>query len=714
MGAVFAESALAAIEFPAALDQVSQYAVTPRGAVRVRALRPSCDRFQIESELQLVCAMMERLAAGEDVEPVPFPDATVPLARLRLEGAVLDGPELAALAGLLRSARIVGAKLRRAARAAPILASLAAPPLPDELLAALEQALDDEGRVKDGASRDLSRLRRELIEVRAQIVATLERLLAGLDARQKTGDAGVTVRNGRYVVPLRRDARARLGGIVHDESATHATLFVEPPETIEMGNRLRSVEAEEAREVQRILRELTAALRPSADGLDAADAMLVATDAVYARARSAQKQDAVPPRVVDAGEAPLTLVRAAHPLLFGRGGEIVRFDLALAPGERTVLISGPNTGGKTVLIKAVGLAAALTQSGVLPAVGEGSILPVFDTVIADIGDHQSISESLSTFSAHVATLREVLDVAGPASLVLLDELGTGTDPAEGAALAGAILRALTRRGVTTVATTHLGALKELAGQGHGIVNASLAFDAATLAPTYRFTKGVPGRSYGLAIARRLGMSDEILREAETSLPESERRLDATLAAAEARGQALDAKDESLAVRQGELEMLEARLEVQGRAIREREEAAARRERELERAVKGAKRETLLEARAEVERAIASARAGQEKEARRALEERIAELHKAEVTEVTEVTEGTEGIRSETLSPGQRVRIRSLGIEGEIESVQGRDVAVKVRGRRVRVRSTDLSPASPPSPPSPPSRPSRPSPPSPPK
>jgi DNA mismatch repair protein MutS2 len=713
MTAPFAESALTAIEFPAALEQVSEYAVTPQGAARVRGLRPRGDRWWIESELARVTAFAGRLAEQDDVEPVPFPDVTEPLARLHLEGSVLSGQELAAVQVVLAAARVVGAKLRRAAKLAPPVGTLAAATLPGDLEAALARALDPDGRVKDEASKDLARLRRELVEVRRHIVATLEKLLGGVDARLRPADAAVTVRNGRYVIPVRRDARTRLGGIVHDESGTHATLFVEPAETIELGNRLREVEAVEAREVQRVLRELTALLRPHASGLDDAYEMLVATDAAYARARFARALDAVPPRLADAGGALLALRRAAHPLLYRQSAPVVRFDLVLEPGERTVLVSGPNTGGKTVLLKAVGLAVALVQSGVLPPLGPGSVLPVFDAVFADIGDRQSIAESLSTFSAHVAALREVLERAGPASLVLLDELGTGTDPAEGAALAGAALRALTARGATTVATTHLGALKELAGREAGIVNASLAFDAASLAPTYRFAKGVPGRSYGLAIARRLGVDGAVLEEAERTLPNDARRLDATLAAAEARGQALERQAAAQAEADARLRQLEAELARARTELEAREDTVRRREKELERTGRHLQREALLAARAEVERALAIAREGREKEARRAVEERIAGLageREASGHGGTEAPRHGDGSgdsvtaegeprpdqdRAEPpLAPGSAVRIRSLGIEGTVDSVQGDDVAVLVRGRRVRVRAADLGPARP--------------------
>ena len=693
MAGVFAESALAAIEFPAALEQVSEYAVTPLGKDAVRALLPTADRDWIASELARVAAFAALLAAGDDVEPVVFPDVRTPLVRLALEGSVLDGAELAALGVLLAAARAAGAKLRRAARTHACLSPVAAPPLPDELEQALTKALDPEGRVLDTASKDLARIRRDLVKTRNEIVTALERILGGVPAKQR-GEAGVTIRNGRYVIPLRKDGRTKLGGIVHDESATHATLFVEPAETIEMGNRLRALEAEEAREVQRILRELSALLRPHRDGMAAAFAMLIAMDALYARARCAGVLGAVVPRLGVAGRDALALHGAAHPLLFGRGSDVVRFELVLEPGERTVLVSGPNTGGKTVLLKAVGLAAALTQAGLLPAAGEGTVVPVFARCFADIGDRQSIRESLSTFSAHVAALREIVADAGDDALVLLDELGTGTDPAEGGALAGAVLRALTARGATTVATTHLGALKELAARTPGVVNASLAFDAATLTPTYRFAKGVPGRSYGLAIARRLGLEEAVVAEAEQALPTDERRLDAALAAAEARSQELDRRATELESRAAALDLDRAAFDAERARLEEREDSTTRREKELERAGKRGARDYLLEARTEVERALALAKDGRDKEARRLLEERVAALGEAARAAQEEgVPETPLEPLTEPLTAGLRVRIRSLGIEGEIENIRGDDVAVRVRDRRVRVKAADLAKAS---------------------
>jgi DNA mismatch repair protein MutS2 len=693
----FAESALAAIEFPAALDLVAQHAVSPLGAARVRSLRPLTDPWLVAHELERVAQCLARLSAGDDLRPEAFPDVGPALTRLRLEGAVLEGRELAALGALLAAARAVHGRLAALARLAPLVAALAVEPPPRRVEDVLAAALDPDGLVKDAASRDLAAARREVREARESLVKRLGAILASLDGRHVPPDATATLRGGRYVIPVRREARTRLGGIVHDESATHATLFVEPAEAIELGNHLREAEAAEARELQRVLRALTDLLRPHADALAAAFEMLVAADALVARARFAAESRAHPPETVPWGAGPLAIVHGVHPLLLGGSHPPVPFDLQLEPDERTVLVSGPNTGGKTVLLKAVGLLVALAQSGVVPPVGPGTRLPVFTSLFADIGDRQSIQESLSTFSAHVAALREVLEGARDGALALIDELGTGTDPTEGAALAAAVLRALTARGCVTLATTHLGSLKELAARERGIVNGSLQFDAASLTPTFRFTKGIPGRSYGLAIARRLGLDAAVLAEAEGALPAELKALETTLAGLEARLQEVERRESALAARAAEVERAAedaARLDAR---TGEREKELRARERELERAGKRAMRAYLLEARTEVEKAIALARQDQrEREARRIVEEAIAALGaEAEAGAAT----AAEGLRAAPaapagpVAPGGRVRIATLGLVGDLESVQGDEATVLVRGRRVRVASATLEPAS---------------------
>src|SRR5216117_2869232 len=354
--------------------------------------------------------------------------------------------------------------------------------------------------------------------------------------------------------------------------------------------------------------------------------MCLAFDDLCARARYAVEVNGFAPTI---GTGPLEIRAGRHPLLLGASeSAVVPFDLVLAPDEFTVLVSGPNTGGKTVLIKAVGLLALMAQSGIIPPIGPHSTLPVFTGVFADIGDRQSIAASLSTFSAHVAVLRDILERAAAGSLVLLDEIGSGTDPAEGGALATAVLQTLTRRRAVTLATTHLGALKQLAAETVGIVNASLQFDAGSLTPTYRLLKGVPGRSYGLAIARRLGVAADVLAEAERAVPDAERTLDRLLASVEARARELEAKARELADRETAQHDDAARLERRAEEVAAREREVSGRARSLEREAREQARAYLLEARKKVEEALGRARAAVDeataREARKLVEQAIEE------------------------------------------------------------------------------------------
>ncbi|HWH04020.1 MAG TPA: Smr/MutS family protein, partial [Gemmatimonadales bacterium] len=551
------------------------------------------------------------------------PDVTPALELLSVEGSALEPLALLDLLALLTASRSVGTELKRLEHLAPRTAALRVDPLPKTLEPRLQASIGADGSVLDGASADLARARKAVREAREKLVQRLEQILSGLKSEDRSGDAGVTVRNNRYVIPVRNTSRARVGGIVHDESASRATVFLEPPEVIELGNELRAREAAEQREVLRVLRELTDLLRPHRDLLGRSLEMCVAFDDLCARARYAVVVNGHTPVV---GEGTLAIRDGRHPLLLGGERVVIPFDLVLQDDEWTVLVSGPNTGGKTVLIKAVGLICLLAQSGIIPPVGPRSTLPVFTGVFADIGDKQSIAESLSTFSAHTRTLREILDGAGAGSLVLLDEIGSGTDPAEGGALASATLRALTRRHAVTLATTHLGALKQLAAETVGIVNASLQFDAETLTPSYRLLKGVPGRSYGLAIARRLGVADDVLADAERSVPDTERQLDRLLAEVERRRQELERQARELEERAKALREEREGVERRGEDVAERERAIRDRERALDTAAREQARSYLLDARKTVEAALAQARAAVDeataKEARKLVEEAI--------------------------------------------------------------------------------------------
>lgn len=680
--------ALRVLEFDRVLDRVAERASSDAGAAHVRALTPRIDAGWIAAELRRV-ATMRALRDEHGWSPPPIPALAEPLRRLRVAGSVWSGLDLLGGGTLLRSSRETREAFGKARDDDADLSALDA--LHDQLIsaqgpeAAIERALDSDGTLRDDASPALRRIRRELRGAQSELVQRLERTLGSLEDHQRVPDMSVTVRNGRYVIAVRREARGAVGGIVHDESASGATLFVEPPSAVAYGNHIRELEAEERREVQRILGELTDALRPLHLRLVASLEALTELDSLSARARFASDFGCGAIELVAPDEG-FRIANGRHPLLLAGGGTVVPFDLAMLPGERTLLLSGPNTGGKTVLLKAIGLIGVMTQAGVPAPVAAESRVAVYDDVFADIGDEQSIQASLSTFSAHLKNLGEILEAASASSLVLIDELGSGTDPVEGAALGGAILEALTGRGTMTVATTHLGALKLLATEHRAVVNASLQFDEQALAPTYRLIKGIPGRSYGLGIARRLRLSTEVLDRAEARLPAGERDLAALLAD-------LETREATLGDREREIAELLASLEQQRGDLATRESALRAAERSAERRARQESRDLLMRARSEVEEVIRELRAaGAERvdaaarEARRRVEQRAAE-EGAVVEALAEPDEQHAGDRplAGELEVGDVVAVATLdGREGRVVAVRDDDATVAVGALKLTV------------------------------
>jgi DNA mismatch repair protein MutS2 len=531
--------------------------------------------------------------------------------------------------------------------------------------------------------------------------------MAGLESHQQVPDMSVTVRNGRYVIPIRREAKRAVAGIVQDASATGATLFVEPPAAVEAGNRIRELEAEERRETDRILRDLTETLRPIRDSLVTGHVALVDFDTLYARARYANEFACHPVELGSPAEG-FVIHEGRHPLLIAQGQTVVPFDLTMEAAERTLLVSGPNTGGKTVLLKSVALCSVLVQCGVPAPVGPGSRLAIFDDVFADVGDEQSIQASLSTFSAHVKNLGDILAGATSSSLVLIDELGSGTDPLEGAALGGAVLENLTARGALTLATTHLGALKELATEVPGVVNASLQFDAVQLAPTYRLIKGVPGRSYGLSIARRLMLPEAVLERAEARVPRVQRDAEALLADLERRDAELAERERAASENSADVAYRTERLEERERDLRERD-------REFERRSRHEARRYLLHARAQVEQTVrelreasAAAAAAEGSEHARRARQRVEEL----VAEQGEAIASLEGAGPEaaplpapavsgTLRIGDAVEMPAFGGRtGRLLDVRDGDAVVAVGALKMRVPADSVRPSSRPAAPEP--------------
>ncbi len=697
--------ALGILELGRVLLHVSQRAHSNPGAAAVRALFPSPDIRWVEAEHRRVAAMRSLIGGEPAWTPEQIPELSSAIARLRVDGVSWTAPELLHGAMLLRSSRRTRDALRDVRRNAMARAVLA--PFADALIdarseeEAIGRAIGDDAEVRDDGSPALRKIRQELRRAEGELVRLLEREMRKLEPHHQVGDASVTMRNGRWVMPVRREARVVVGGLVHDTSGTGATIFVEPPAAVEFGNRLRELEIDEQREVERILRHLTSLLHPLYEPMRAAYAAMVAIDALLARARYAHDVHAGDVGFSSASDG-CEFVHARHPLLLAQGINVVPFTLQLEATERTLLVSGPNTGGKTVLLKAIGLLAMMAQCGVPVPVAGGSRLPVFDDVFADVGDEQSIEASLSTFSAHLKHQGEILRLATADSLVLMDEVGSGTDPAEGAALGGAILETLTRRGAMTIATTHLGQLKLLATEVAGVVNASLQFDAALLAPTYRLIKGVPGRSYGISIARRLNLPDDVLLVAESRLPTGERDLALLLADVEAR-------EAQLADREREAEHESRRIQSRIATVSDREKKAREKEKELERSSRVEARKYLLEARAEVERAIAAVKAAaadanvdaaaietKAREARRTIEEAAAGQQQAVATMDERAARTRPSAASRTgTSPGGRAPADARAIAAGDAVLVGTlgDKAgsvVEVRGANARVLVGSLS------------------------
>jgi DNA mismatch repair protein MutS2 len=525
------------LEFESLRALLGRFVRSALGRTELAGVNPTSDRAWIDAELADVAEAIEYLRVAARPQPasrgaairIRFDEVVDPgisIVRLRIEGATLEAEEIHELARLLDLASEARSILLSARDKFPRIGVHAAG-IADlrELANELRGKILPDGSLADFASVALARLRREVEKQRQNIQASLERFLRAHHEDGTLQEDFVTIRNDRFVVPVVTGRERRVEGVIHGASGSGHTLFVEPLETIELNNELVRLHEEELREVHRILREFTARLREHAVEIGSTAAALGKLELVFAKAEYAVDFQCCVPRLSQADGRRLTLVAARHPLLQDlfrtQKKTVVPVSLSLDDSEWTLLISGPNTGGKTVTLKTVGLLALMTHAG-LPVPAAEAEFPLFDEVLADIGDHQSIQESLSSFSAHVAALRRMLDSATPDSLVLIDELGRATDPEEGGALGVAVLEDFRRRGGFTLASTHLMAMKVYGAATAGVRNGSMGFDEDTLEPTYVLRLGAPGKSAGLDIASRLGLDPALIAAARARMTSSER------------------------------------------------------------------------------------------------------------------------------------------------------------------------------------------------
>jgi DNA mismatch repair protein MutS2 len=562
------------LEFESLRELLRRYVASPLGAAELDRVHPLTDRGALEQIAAETAEAIEHERALEKPQPAGrgaalrvrfdgISDCREAIAKLRIEGIALDPKQILAIQSLMAGAADIRSALlfsserfpRLAARAArlgdfrPLVRELAGKILPD-------------GTLADDASPALARLRRDIERQKLRIQESLERFVRLHRDQGLLQEEFVTIRNDRFVVPIIAGQHRRIEGVVHGASGTGHTLFIEPLETIGLNNELVDLIEEEAREEHRILREMTERLRQVRAELQETAEETGRLELLFAKARFALAFGATVARFCPPDQRRLVLREARHPLLEDvlrrQGRAVVPVSLSLAGADRTLLISGPNTGGKTVALKTVGLLALMAQAG-LPVPCAEAELPVFSEVLADIGDNQSIEESLSTFSAHMVRIREMLAEVTPDSLVLLDELGRATDPAEGGALGVAVLEAFRASGAYALATTHLLALKVYGARTEGVVNASMGFDEETLQPTYRLRLGAPGKSAGLEIAARLGLPASLIDRARAVMTTSERDAAALLSELHRKLEEVGRLEVELAARMRHLEERERTL-----------------------------------------------------------------------------------------------------------------------------------------------------------
>lgn len=685
------------VESPGGRRLLEKMAPLPRREDALEALAEAAEAMAWLRESQKPSG--QRRTAAAPLRFSALPDIASAEARLRIEGAVLEPLEIHSLCVLLERAAEIRQALAPHAAVCPRLAARAA------RIGDFRAALRDisgrilpDGSVADDASPELARIRREIERQRRLIQESLERFLRAHHEDGLLQEEFVTIRNDRFVVPIVPGARRKLPGVVHAASGSGHTLFLEPLETIELNNELVRLAEEEQREVHRILRELTAALRRHAREVREAAEALAALDFAFARARFALDFDCTVPEFSPDEDRRFVLEEARHPLLEDvlrrQRRRPVPLSFELDASHRTLLISGPNTGGKTVAMKCAALAALMAQSG-LPVPAARAVLPWFDDVLADIGDNQSIEQSLSTFSAHVERLKEILALATSGSLVLLDELGRATDPDEGGALGVALLEDFHRRGAFTLASTHLPALKLFGAATPGVVNAAMGFNEETLEPTYRMHIGLPGKSAGLEIAARLGLPERLITRARAAMAERDRQMNELL------GQ-LEAKLAEVSSRLDELERQRAALEERERTLLEKMERREQaRLREIEAAAEAARKQFEKQAQELVESILAAPE--QRRQAEKALRQaaRVRREFEEAVRALRPGGQPKPAAPAAELQEGARVRLKDVSQPAHVRKVlpDGR-LEVDVGFLRMQVSRDDVLEVLPPAPGSP--------------
>jgi DNA mismatch repair protein MutS2 len=691
--------ALRALEFDRIVESVRGFALTPMGAERLARLVPSTDPARVAQLLAATTETVRYLGANHPLPLHATGDLPQMLSSLAIEGRALEPLWLLALAGFLESVDESKAAIRRAPEAFPHLETVTAPAASFKTEAGhVRSKIDPSGEVLDDASPQLKIIRERLRKQRTRLRGTLESYLRGKETAKYLQDQVVTERNGRYVIVVKAEHRTSIPGIVHGSSTSGASLFLEPLSTVEINNDIVALEDQETQEVRRILLALTDEFRSRALDLQRTIEAATELDVLQARARFSNSVDGVEPKLSTDGA--LELQAARHPLL----KDPVPVTIKIVPPATVLLITGPNTGGKTVALKTAGLLSMMAQAGLRIPAADGSRVPVFRSLFADIGDEQSIEASLSTFSGHITNIASMDRGLVPPALVLLDEVGSGTDPVEGGALGVAIIDHFRRRGATVMATSHYDALKSYASTTEGVASAAFGFDADTFAPTYQLLYGSPGRSLALEIAARLGLSPSVVAAARENLSAGEARLAEHLAKLDRDMRALE-HEQRLAAREREtLNAAETRMHQREDALRQREETFRRRlTEELDAQVRNARRaiddviadlktKTAAISRDASRQALTTGDTGAVRLDARAAVDAVVK----QILDPLDAEPGGSGAPipqapggGKTPSIGDRVIVGGLGLEAVVTALHDGTADLDVRGKRMRASIRDL-------------------------
>jgi DNA mismatch repair protein MutS2 len=681
------------LEFEQLRELLGRYVRGPLGRANLAHVAPVSDRAAIESALADATEAIEYVRASSQPQPAARgaavrlrfdvgEDPAPAVARLRIEGATLDGAEIFELARLLDVASEARSLILAARDKFPRVSAYASP-IADlrELAQDLRGKILPDGSLADDASVMLGRLRRDAEKQRRMIEQSLERFLRAHHQDGTLQEDFVTIRNDRFVVPIVTGRERRVEGVIHGSSGTGHTVFVEPLETVHLNNELVQLREEELREVHRLLREFTGRLREHVAAISETVTALGRLELLFAKAEFAAEFDCTVPKLSPENDRRLTLREARHPLLQDilrrQRKTVVPMSLTLAGDTRTLLISGPNTGGKTVALKTAGLLALMAHAG-LPVPAAEAEFPLFDEVLADIGDHQSLQESLSSFSAHIVCIRSMLENVTSDSLVLLDELGRATDPEEGGALGIVILETFRNRGAFTLASTHLQAMKVYGASTIGVLNASMGFDDTTLQPTYVLRIGAPGKSAGLEIAARLGLDPALIEAARSGMTHSERDVARFLSQLHEQLGALERERTELATRERTVQAREQSLE----QTWERKYTAKIRELEQ----RAAELASQFEQRAQEAIAELSQRAVSQKS--QAKIARTKREYQESVTSLAPPTAAT-AAAAPKLAEGARVRLKGIRQPATVRRVAGDSVEVEAGFLKMRVPISDV-------------------------